>query len=131
LFVTDDLAPSSLIPVTLMMEAIRSSEWSGGCLLVTDDVAPSSLIVVTLLMEAIRSSERSGGYLLVTDDVASSSLIVVTLMMEAIRSSERYVCTRATRSQISEEGIPESHYRENLKSYIGYFVLIIVLFHSK
>jgi hypothetical protein len=54
--------------------------------------------------------------LLVTDKVPSSP-ILVTLMMEAIRSPETSVLTRATRRNISEDGILFSHRRENLKSY--------------
>jgi hypothetical protein len=37
--------------------------------------------------------------------------------MEAIRSSQTSVLTRATRRNISEDGIPHSHHRENLKFY--------------
>jgi hypothetical protein len=42
-----------------------------------------------------------------------------TLKMEAIRSSETAVqSTRSTRRHIPEDGILQSHRRENLKSYI-------------
>jgi hypothetical protein len=39
--------------------------------------------------------------------------------MEEIRSSETSVHTRSTRRHIPENGIRQSHRRENLKSYIG------------
>jgi hypothetical protein len=56
--------------------------------------------------------------LLFTANVASLP-IPVTLMMDAIRSSETSVLTRATRRNISQDGILHSHRRENLKSYVA------------
>jgi hypothetical protein len=55
--------------------------------------------------------------LLVTAIVVPSSPILATLIMEAIRSSETSVITRATRRNISENGILHSHRRETFKSY--------------
>jgi hypothetical protein len=62
---------------------------------------------------------RSVRRLLVTANVVPTSLILVTLMMEALSSSETSVLIRATRRNIPEDGIPHSHRREILKSYIA------------
>jgi hypothetical protein len=47
--------------------------------------------------------------LLVTANVVPSSLILFTLILEEIRSSQRSVITRATRRQISEDGIHQTN----------------------
>jgi hypothetical protein len=57
--------------------------------------------------------------LLVTANVVPSSPILVTPMMEALRSSETSLLIRAISRHILEDGIPHSHRRENLKSYIA------------
>jgi hypothetical protein len=50
----------------------------------------------------------------VSEDLSAS---IITLMMEALRSAETLVLTRATRSNISEDAILQSHRLENIKSY--------------
>jgi hypothetical protein len=68
--------------------------------------------------------------LLVTANVIPSSPILVTLTMEAERSTEKSVLTRATRRNISEDGILHSHLSENIKSYTEtYRILAIIIMH--
>jgi hypothetical protein len=74
----------------------------------------ASLIRVTRICEigttlGLTSNRRS---------VVHSTPILVILMTEALRSSETSVLTRPTRRYISEDAIPHSHRRGNLKTYI-------------
>jgi hypothetical protein len=75
-------------------------------------------LVRTDVSEERISSIISVVWLLVTANVPTSP-IFVTLKMEVIRSSETSVLIRITRRHMSEDGILQSHRRENLKSYIA------------
>jgi hypothetical protein len=74
----------------------------------------ASIIRVTRIGELFLLSVRR---LLVTAKVVASSSILVTLMTENIHPSVTSILTRATRRNLSEDGIVRSHRRENLKSY--------------
>jgi hypothetical protein len=66
-----------------------------------------------------------------TEPHAGSSLTdFSTLKMEAIRSFETSVHTRSTRRHVPEDGILQSHCRENLKSYL-YLVLELLLYKGQ
>jgi hypothetical protein len=66
---------------------------------------PRAALVRTEILEEHIVFLRSVHRLLVTANVVTSSPILVTYMMEALLSSETSVLTRATRHNITEDGI--------------------------
>jgi hypothetical protein len=83
---------------------------------------------------------RSVLQLLVTASLVPTSPILVTLRMKAICSSETSVPIRATRHNITEDGMLHSHRCENLKSYnnesfeiyfklqMGFYPVVVYMF---
>jgi hypothetical protein len=88
------LVTANVVLVTLMKEAISSSETSGLTRATWRNI-PEDVILHLVFLRSMR-------WLLVTASVLPSSPILVTLMKEAISSSETSVLTRATWRNIPE-----------------------------
>jgi hypothetical protein len=120
LLVTARVVPISPFLVTLMKEALSSSE-TAVLTRATRRNIPNAILHSHRhenLKSYILVFPRNVLQLLVTANVVPNSLILFTLMMKAILSCEMSVLTTVTRRHIQEDGILHSHRLENLNSYV-------------
>jgi hypothetical protein len=82
-------------------------------------IPSSGMLRCVVLVRTGVSDERSASIIRLTRIGELGITSAVTSNRRTLRSSDTPVLTRATRRHIPEEGILQTHRRENLKSYIA------------
>jgi hypothetical protein len=106
------MAPFVMLRRLALVRTDVSKELSASFIRVTRICELGTTISATSNRRTLRRNTifRSVRRLLVRASVVPSSQILVTLMMAALSSSETSVLTRATRRNISEDGIVDINY---------------------